>query len=99
MNWKVGQDPDLFNIGKMKEPGDEACYIVLGQLYAWVESTWPAVGTTDRCGQENALLVMFKGQTKTILKPFLADIDGFVVLMSCSDAWKFQILKTKHAKI
>ena len=45
---------------------DDLCLRMLGQLCAWaeIESAWPAVGTVDRRGQQNALFVTLVGRTK-----------------------------------
>ena len=52
-------------------------------------STWPAVGTVDRCDQQNALFMTLDGRTKGIeaymyWSQFFADFDGFILLTSHS---------------
>ena len=53
-------------------------------------STKHMVGIVDRCGQQNTGFAIFidliKIMIQSIIKPVFDDIDGYAVLMSCSDA-------------
>ena len=44
-------------------------------------------GAVDRCGQQDTVFAMLVGLIKPFeVRKFFDDLDGFVVLTSCSDA-------------
>ena len=67
---------------------------MLGQLCAWAESTWPAVGMVDRHGQQKFTICdpcVHVGHAKGMeayWSQFFADFDGFIVLTCRSDAYR-----------
>ena len=73
---------------------DDLYLPILGQLCTWAESTWPAVGTVDRHGQQNVLFVTLVGCAKrfqTYWSQFFAKFDGFIELLRCLhlEVWRF----------